>query len=106
MTGLQGKNRFGKRSLVSIVLLLSLTPIASLLAAGNNVPLKAASGATTIAQVFLNDTFANGLDGWSYFGNPGYQLTQDTTTGQPAPSAHITGDAWWGNCSIHGMSKA
>ena len=77
-----------------------------LLTVGTSVHLKAASGASNVVHEYLNDSFGSGLDGWAYFGNPGYQLTLDSTTGQPAPSAHISGDAWWGNCSVHGMSKA
>ena len=81
------------------------TLLLSLLITGTGTPLKAASGSPTIVQEFLNDSFDNGLAGWTYFGDTGYQLTLDITTGQPAPSAHISGDAWLSECSIHGMSK-
>lgn len=56
--------------------------------------------------VFLNDKFDKDLDGWSHYGYPGYTITLDSTTGQPAPSANISGDAWQGICSYHGMAKA
>jgi len=40
----------------------------------------------------FQDTFSSGLDGWSYAGHSGYTLTTDSSTGQPAPSALISGD--------------
>ncbi len=56
-------------------------------------------------NVFLDNSFDTSLDGWTYFGHSGYSLTLDTTNGQPAPAAHISGDTYQGICSIHGMEK-
>lgn len=58
------------------------------------------------SNVFLNDTFDTDLAGWQHYGDPGYVVSLDTTTGQPVPSANISGDAYLGICSRHGMTKA
>ena len=55
--------------------------------------------------VFLNDRFDTDLEGWTHYGYPGYVISLDTTTGQSTPSANISGDAWLGICSNHGMAK-
>jgi hypothetical protein len=52
---------------------------------------------------FIYDKFDSGLDGWTYFAGSGYSLTLDSGTGQPAPSARISGD---GYAVDAGMQKA
>ena len=59
----------------------------------------------TGTHTFLNDTFDTNISGWQPYGATGYHLALDSTTGVPSPSAHISGDAWFGNCSKHGMYK-
>lgn len=61
---------------------------------------------TSTSKLFLNDTFDSGLEGWQHYGNTGYDVTTDNSTGVPAPSAHISGFAYLGNCSKHGMAKS
>ncbi len=74
-------------------------------AGGTSSPSNTAFVTTLPSNVFIDDNFNNGLNGWQYFGSPGYALTLDSTTGQPAPSANISGDAWTGVCSPFGMNK-
>jgi len=52
---------------------------------------------------FIYDTFDLDLGGWTYWGSSGYSLKHDTGTGQPAPSAGISGD---GFSVSAGMQKA
>ncbi|MCL4436366.1 MAG: hypothetical protein M1503_02390 [Thaumarchaeota archaeon] len=52
---------------------------------------------------FIYDTFTSDLGGWSYTGSSGYTLSRDSSTGQPAPSALISGDNY--NTLIDGMRK-
>lgn len=52
---------------------------------------------------FIYDTFDLDLGGWTYWGDSGYILTRDIGTGQPAPSAGISGD---GFVVSAGMQKA
>jgi hypothetical protein len=65
-------------------------------------------GSQTQTINFIYDTFSSGLDGWSYWekesGGWGlnYRLTRVTWTGQPAPSAYIYGDGYYGDA---GMQK-
>jgi len=66
------------------------------------------ASATTLpsnAVVFENDTFSTDLSGWQLQGDSRYTLSLDTTTGQPAPSAHISGTTSSSSCSPYGMTK-
>src|SRR2546427_6971683 len=88
-------------------LTLVLASVMLVLTCVGTIPLMPKAEATTSAgnYTFLNDTLGNNLSGWQYYGASGYQLALDSTTGVPSPSAHISGDAWFGNCSKHGMYK-
>ena len=66
----------------------------------------------TTSQSLLNDTFDDSLDGWqeysftgTYSGNitpyENYDVTLDSTTGKPSPSAHISGDGFVSNSGIY-----
>jgi len=49
---------------------------------------------------FIYDKFDSGLDSWTYWGDSGYSLTLDSGTGQPSPSARISGDGFVVNGGI------
>lgn len=82
-----------------------LIPLLVLCCPSPNYIIPKADATSGTNQTFIDDAFGTGLSGWQYYGNPGYQLSLDSSTGVPAPSAHISGDAYLGNCSAHGMSK-
>ena len=62
-------------------------------------------------QSLLNNTFDDSLDGWQEYSFTGtssssttfenYDLTLDSTTGMPSPSAHISGDGFVSNSGIY-----
>ena len=63
-------------------------------------------GGSITPTTINNDTFSGpSLDGWSYFGASGYSLGTDSTTGNPAPSAHISGDTVCCPVTQDGMQK-
>jgi hypothetical protein len=52
-----------------------------------------ASSVSNLTATFdVVSTFDSGLDGWTYTGTTGYSLSLDAGQGNPAPSAHISGD--------------
>ena len=69
----------------------------------------------TITQSSLTDTFDDSLDGWQEYSfteakGPSqpfenYDLTLDSTTGSPAPSAHISGDGFAAKSGIQKNSR-